>query len=206
MNKENSKSYSNHGWWVAAILLLLAGSFLLDIWGEEKIIRKHELAQWEDYGTDPVRDPFAAAEMTKAGYKFNCNNCHEHIKSPKTVRKLMAEHQNIVLKHEQAMNCYTCHSREDREMLNDIYGHPVSFEESEQLCRRCHGPRYRDWKLGIHGRPHGYWDETKGERVNFSCVYCHNPHAPKFQTMKASPAPHRDNYIINGQEDASHHE
>ena len=125
-------------------------------------------------------------------------------------RPLIAAHKDIVLEHEEAMTCYTCHSRKNREMLNDIYGTEVAFEKSGDICRRCHGPRYRDWKLGIHGRPTGYWDKTKGERVNLTCVYCHNPHTPQFDPMPPSPPPIRDNYIIEGQDQGknkeTHHE
>jgi formate-dependent nitrite reductase cytochrome c552 subunit len=111
---------------------------------------------------------------------------------------LIAEHQDIVMDHEAAMTCYTCHSRTNRERLVDIYGTEVAFEQSENICRRCHGPRYRDWKLGIHGRLMGYWDTTKGTSTNITCVGCHDPHAPQFQRMRPSPPPSRDHYITEG--------
>lgn len=186
---------SGYGWGIAGVLFLLAVSFMLDLWGDRKIIRDHPLVEKKFYSTDTVRDPFAAAETTSAGFRFGCSDCHSIMEPPQVPRKLIADHEEIVLDHEEAMTCYTCHSRDDREMLNDIYGTKVSFAESEQICRRCHGPRYRDWKIGIHGRPMGYWDQTKGESKNLTCVYCHDPHAPQFKPIKPSPPPHRDDFI-----------
>lgn len=198
---------SYYGWWIAGVLFLLAVSFVLDFWGDRKTIRDHALVEKRFYSTDSVRDPFAAAETTSAGFRFGCNDCHAIMEPPAVARKTIAEHEEIVLHHEQAMTCYTCHSRDDREMLNDIYGTKVSFEESEQLCRRCHGPRYRDWKIGIHGRPMGYWDKTKGESKNLTCVYCHNPHAPRFLPMPPAPPPHHDNFITGSRDaDANGHQ
>jgi hypothetical protein len=186
----------NYGWGVAAVLFVLAMSFVLDVWGDRKTIRTHPLVEKRFYSTDTVRDPFAKAETVSAGFRFHCNDCHAIMKPPAVSRKPIAAHEKIVLDHEQAMTCYTCHSRDDREMLNDIHGTKISFAESDQICRRCHGPRYRDWKMGIHGRPTGYWDKTKGESKNLTCVYCHNPHAPQFMPMPPSPMPRRDNFIM----------
>lgn len=187
-----------HGWWIACVLFLLAVSFVFDIWGDKRVIRQHPPVERKYYSTDTVRQPFVAAQTNEAGYRFNCNSCHEHLEPPQQIRKLIAEHQDIIIDHEAAMTCYTCHSRRNREMLNDIYGTEVAFGESENICRRCHGPRYRDWELGIHGRLMGYWDTTKGPSTNMTCVSCHDPHAPKFGAMRPSPKPSRDNYITEG--------
>lgn len=187
-----------YGWWIVCVLLLLTLSFVFDIWGEKRVIREHPPVDPKYYSTDTVRQPFAAAQTTQAGYSFDCNSCHELFEPPLEIPKLIAEHEDIVVHHEDAMTCYTCHSRTNRDMLNDIYGTEVAFGESENICRRCHGPHYRDWKLGIHGRVMGYWDKTKGSSTNRTCVSCHDPHAPKFPAIKPSPKPSRDNYMTEG--------
>ncbi len=204
MQDDQKQSPSSHAWWIVCVLLLTAVSFVFDIWGDKKSIRENPAVEYKFYSTVPVRDPFTKAETERSGFKYNCNNCHEHIDSPMVPRKLIAEHQGIIVDHEEAMTCYTCHSRKNREELNDIYGNKVAFEQSQNLCRRCHGPRYRDWKLGIHGRMTGHWDKAKGGATNLACVYCHNPHSPKFKPMKPSPPPVRDNYITQGA--GTHHE
>lgn len=197
MSDRKKRTEPSYGWWIAGILLLTMLSFIFDIWGDKKVIREHPLVEQKYYSTDPVRQSIAKAkaEIQHGGFEFNCNNCHQHFEPPEISRKLIGAHQDIIIHHEEAMTCYTCHSRDNHEKLNDIYKTEVAFENSENICRRCHGPRYRDWKLGIHGRPTGYWDKTQGESKNITCVYCHNPHAPKFQLMEPSPPPHRDNYI-----------
>jgi len=204
MEDQKKRQNPDHTWWIAIVFLLMAASFIFDVWGDKKTIRENPLVEEEYYSTDLVREPFAEAKITQAGFKFNCNSCHDHVDSPETPRKLIAEHEDIFLDHEEVMTCYTCHSRENREKLTDIYGTEVAFEKSEDICRRCHGPRYRDWKLGIHGRPIGYWDKTNGKQKNATCVYCHDPHAPKFALMEPSPPPIRDHFIMGNKEE--HHE
>lgn len=204
MYDDKKSTGTNYGWWISGVLVLMTLSFVFDIWGDKRTVREQPLVEKVFYSVDPVRTPFAKAEMTQAGFKFNCNECHQNMEPPLTMRKLIAEHQDIVLQHEEAMTCYTCHSRKSREDLIDIYGTKVPFEESHNICRRCHGPRFRDWKRGIHGRPLGYWDKIKGESTNITCVYCHNPHAPQFQLMKPSPPPTRSDYITGDKE--THHE
>jgi hypothetical protein len=197
---------TNHGWWVGAVFVALAVSFICDWWGDRKIIREQPVVQERFYSTHPVREPFVEAQTKTAGFEYACNSCHALMKPPQEPRKLMAEHEEIVMKHEPGMSCYTCHNREDRDMLNDIYGRLVSFEQSENVCRRCHGPRFRDWKRGIHGRPSGYWDEAKGEFMNVTCVYCHNPHEPHFDPMQPSPPPSRDDFMKKDNHTETHHE
>lgn len=186
---------TSHGWWVGAVLIALSVSFIYDIWGDRKIIREHPLVEERFYSPHPVRKPFVTARTTTAGFDYACNSCHALMDPPQEPRELIAEHEDIVLRHEPAMTCYTCHNREERENLNDIYGTLMSFEQSENICRNCHGPQSRDWKLGIHGRLSGYWDKAKGESRNMTCVYCHNPHTPRLEPMKPSPPPRRDDFI-----------
>jgi hypothetical protein len=64
----------------------------------------------------------------------------------------------------------------------------VDFSSSYELCRQCHGPKYRDWRAGVHGRRTGSW---KGKKQYLLCAHCHNPHAPKFQAIKPEPAPEK---------------
>lgn len=197
MHKSEHKNDPPYAWWISIVFVLLAVSFALDIWGDKKEIREHPPVEEVYYSTHPVREPFASAKTKQGAFVYDCADCHQNLEPPDENRPLVGAHTDIVLHHEQAMSCYTCHSKNNREQLMDIYGKEVSFEQSDQLCRRCHGPRYRDWELGIHGRPMGHWDTTKGERHNLTCVYCHDPHQPKFQPMKPSPPPSRNNFLTN---------
>lgn len=110
--------------------------------------------------------------------------CHNGIVPPvpkdKNPRQLMM-HQDIVpdsmkLSHGRgAIWCLDCHHPTQRNKLIDNFGKPVSFDEPQVLCGKCHGPIYRDWRDGIHGKRIGEWAST-GTKRWFVCTECHNPH------------------------------
>jgi cytochrome c553 len=76
-------------------------------------------------------------------------------------------------------------------MLQTRDGRELKLSEPTALCGSCHGPTYRDWEMGIHGRTSGYWNRKPvlGEERKV-CVNCHDPHAPKFPGRKPAPGPH----------------
>jgi hypothetical protein len=71
--------------------------------------------------------------------------------------------------------CLDCHHNETRNKLVDNFGNEVGFNEPQQLCGKCHGPAYRDWRSGIHGKRIGEW-ASDGKKRWFVCTECHNPH------------------------------
>lgn len=95
--------------------------------------------------------------------------------------RALSMHQDIVpdaldLKHGHgAIWCLDCHHPTTRNKLIDNFGNPVSFNEPQKLCGKCHGPIYRDWRDGIHGKRIGEW-ATTGKKRWFVCTECHNPH------------------------------
>ena len=95
-----------------------------------------------------------------------------------------------MLKHaEDQRGCLDCHSREDRDVLHLVNGTKISFTESYKLCGQCHGPKLRDWKLGIHGKRTGMWN---GPKQYLLCVHCHtNPHQPRYPKLAPDPPPLR---------------
>ena len=76
-------------------------------------------------------------------------------------------------------------------LLQTRDGREVKFADSPLLCGSCHGPTYRDWEAGAHGRTSGYWDRSSGPMDRKICVNCHNPHSPQFPgpQARAGPAP-----------------
>ena len=69
----------------------------------------------------------------------------------------------------------------------------IPYSGVTRLCAGCHGPTYRDWERGMHGRTDGYWDETLGEPHRLSCTECHDPHWPRIPAMEPVaplPPPH----------------
>ncbi len=120
---------------------------------------------------------------------FPCSDCHKDMKPNPKRRTLTDEHTNIVLNHAQGQRwCLDCHDTYDRDKLHLVNGQRISFEESYRLCGQCHGDKYRDWKVGVHGKRTGMWN---GEKQYLLCVHCHNPHDPAFKPLKPMPPPVR---------------
>jgi len=120
---------------------------------------------------------------------FPCTQCHNKDMPPNRTRRQLADmHTDIVLKHDAEHRwCLDCHDADNRDRLHLASGEPVPFEESYRLCGQCHGEKYRDWRVGVHGRRVGQWN---GAKQYLLCVSCHSPHQPHFKPMAPQPAPH----------------
>jgi hypothetical protein len=117
---------------------------------------------------------------------YPCSACHEMI-PPNPARRELTFHTEIVLSHDEEHRwCLDCHDSQDRDWLHLASGELVSFEESYRLCGQCHGEKYRDWRAGVHGRRSGAWN---GHKTYLLCAHCHNPHAPRFQSLEPEPPP-----------------
>jgi hypothetical protein len=98
---------------------------------------------------------------------FDCYVCHDKKKPPPlrldTNQNIIvdAAHSDIVMghgKHGRNNNCFNCHNETNLLLLQPRDGRELTFADSTQLCGSCHGPTYRDWLAGAHGRISGYWD------------------------------------------------
>ncbi|RMD60048.1 MAG: hypothetical protein D6828_00610 [Nitrospirae bacterium] len=125
---------------------------------------------------------------------YPCSNCHRYMK-PNPTRRELTFHQNIKLKNhaEKQRWCLDCHDLNDRDKLRLASGKKISFEESYYLCGQCHGPQFRKWKYGNHGKRTGYWNGKKLYRL---CAHCHNPHQPRFKPLKPLPPPVKPQHIV----------
>lgn len=119
----------------------------------------------------------------------------------KNPRKLTQMHLDLVpdslnLQHGRgAIWCLDCHDAKTRNKFTDNFGGLIDFNQPQKLCGKCHGPIYRDWREGIHGKRIGSW-ETKGKKRWFVCTECHNPHDVQqgarnsgFKSLSPEPAP-----------------
>jgi hypothetical protein len=113
---------------------------------------------------------------------FPCSSCHADQKD-RTRRELgFHDEQQSVFDHDAEHRwCLDCHDYENRDVLRLASGATVPFTESYRLCGQCHGDKYRDWRVGVHGRRVGRWD---GEKTYLLCVNCHNPHSPAWKGVK----------------------
>jgi len=182
------------------VFMVLAVGFLLNLWGNPAPRPEIPLVDPAFISTQTVRTSYAELVAQKADLSdFDCYGCHEKDKPP-TLRFdadhnliIPKEHSDIVMKHGSHNRnniCFNCHNENNLERLQPRDGRELKFEESSQLCGSCHGPTYRDWEAGAHGRMSGYWDRSKGQFTRKDCVSCHDPHAPKFPGRKPAPPPH----------------
>ena len=122
---------------------------------------------------------------------FPCNDCHRDQKPNPVRRQLVDFHEEIsaMFNHDsQNRWCLDCHDQNNRDSLRLASGKLLDFKESYKLCGQCHGDKLRDWKVGVHGKRTGEWN---GQKQYYLCVSCHNPHSPKFQSLKPEPPPVR---------------
>lgn len=129
-------------------------------------------------------------------------------KSPRELKM----HKDVVansldLKHGRgAIWCLDCHHPAERTKLMDNFGNPISFNQPQRACGKCHGDTYRRWRDGIHGKRIGMWD-AGGKKRWWVCTECHNPHDIQqgdrnsgFAQLHPEPAP----MLPKGMENADH--
>jgi hypothetical protein len=136
---------------------------------------------------DPVRQT-KGLDLTRMGWSYNCNECHRLFPA-RWHHTQFVEHKNIRLDHGANRFCLNCHHPTDRGAFSDYDGSVIPEENVVQLCGRCHGPAYRDWKAGVHGRKNGYWLKSRGPQTQLRCIQCHDPHSPKFKPIQPLPPP-----------------
>jgi hypothetical protein len=125
---------------------------------------------------------------------FPCSDCHEdQLADPE--RRELDEHNYIELAHGDLW-CLDCHDADQRDLLHLSDASPMHMEESWRLCTRCHAKRIPDWRAGVHGKRTGYW---WGPKEYWTCVVCHDPHAPLFKPLEPRPPP-----IVAGDSRSSH--
>ena len=112
---------------------------------------------------------------------FKCTECHTKPLAKMQTKDIKKAHWNIKLDHADVntMNCITCHNGNNMDNLKSITGHNIDFNKSYKLCSQCHQKQYKDWTGGAHGKRLESWATP---RASMTCVNCHNPHSPSFET------------------------
>jgi uncharacterized CHY-type Zn-finger protein len=185
---------------LSAAFLVLTVLFLLKLPGRPVQLPPIPLVDTNFLSTATVRQSYADLERAHEDLSdFDCYACHEKGKPPPlrydTNQNLIVpkEHSDIVMghgSHGRNNNCFNCHDETNLELLQTRDGRQVKFSDSPLLCGSCHGPTYRDWEAGAHGRISGYWDHSLGVAERKQCVNCHNPHSPHFPSRQPAPGPH----------------
>ena len=126
-------------------------------------------------------------DLVKLGWTYNCMECHKLFPAKWHYDRPMNEHKDIKLDHGNNRFCLNCHHPKNRNAFVDYDGSEIAEADVVLLCAKCHGTTHRDWKAGVHGRQNGYWNTNLGEKTKLRCIQCHDPHSPKFQSMKPLP-------------------
>jgi hypothetical protein len=197
----NAEQKTGASLWVLTLtFVLLTLAFLANLWGRPAALTPIPLVDTNFLSTATTRQSYA--DLVKAGADlsdYDCYVCHDKAKPPPlrfdTNQNLIipSEHSDIVMHHgthERNNNCFNCHNETNLEVFQTRDGRELTFANSAPLCGSCHGPTYRDWEAGVHGRTSGFWDRAIGAYDRKLCVNCHNPHSPRFPGRKPASGPH----------------
>lgn len=205
-------------WWVAFVFLGLSAGFAWDLGGQRLMalnvvssasaegasasqIASAGQAEVGESEVDPrwwsgstVREPGLIPRTRVGTFEYDCGDCHQHFSVPESPsggqqRRLVAEHTQIDLDHGSNDRCLNCHRRENVGGFADHDGSEIPYSKSEDLCRKCHGPKFRDFRAGIHGGTSGYWNGSADASPRATCIGCHDPHSPRFKPIKPAPGP-----------------
>jgi hypothetical protein len=175
-------------------------AFWGELWGHPAQLSPIPLVDPQFTNTATVRTSLAELTKAKADLSdFDCYTCHDKAKPPPlrfdANHNLIVpdEHKDIVMghgRHNRNNLCYNCHDEANLEVFQTRDGRELKLNDSTPLCGSCHGPTYRDWEAGAHGRTSGYWNRQLGPMERKDCVSCHNPHSPRFPGRAPAPGPH----------------
>ncbi len=184
INRPQNPPEGRIGSFVGIAFFLLAGWFLLgpdlnDI-PDSKSVSIHK----DHLSTAPRRKMLGDPPFIEIdGFSRTCAECHKLFPARDETPEKLLKHAHIVLDHGINDRCRNCHDTKDRDRLLLHSGESIPYKRVIELCAKCHGPTYRDWQLGMHGRTNGFWDATRGEMRRLDCTECHDPHNPRVPAM-----------------------
>lgn len=141
------------------------------------------------HDTTPVRGNPGPLRLHVDEDAYECSICHEGFSGDMGAEALEGEHANITFDHGLNLLCLNCHHPENSDVYVYHDGSEIPGDDPTQLCAKCHGPHYKEWNLGIHGRASGAWSPDRGEQSKLNCIQCHDPHRPAFQPMRPQRPP-----------------
>jgi len=141
------------------------------------------------YDIVPVRGPVRPLRLHRDGDAFECTTCHDGFEGDHTEEALKGEHKDLAFNHGMNLRCLNCHNPKNSMAYVAYDGSEIPADQPTRLCAKCHGPLYREWQAGVHGRINGAWSPDFGEQTKLECIQCHNPHHPKFEPMVPYPPP-----------------
>jgi len=176
------------GWLIPIAFLGLAAVLAANREGPEIPVAPVRVLDPAMFAPMPWREAKTVPEYRIAGLDLRCSTCHDLFESrPFISPERLVQHTEFVYDHGTTNRCFNCHDNANRNRLRLVTGELIEFGDSVRLCAQCHGPLYRDWQRGLHGKKVGSWAQGRGERL--TCTQCHDPHAPAFAPMSLLPGP-----------------
>jgi hypothetical protein len=174
---------------VPLALFALAATLGAGLWRfSSPVAPATNVPQWAtDIAT--IRKPSLQPQIDIVGYTYHCSTCHRLFPARTPTGRSLTQHRDIVLKHGINDRCLNCHHPSNRDAFANDTGGEIPYDQPQLLCAKCHGPVYRDWSHGVHGRTNGYWDRELGPSERKLCTECHDPHVPPFPPMRPAPGP-----------------
>lgn len=176
------------GWIATAFFVFAVAAALAPLKFTSPLSPPTPIPEWAT-NTTPVRRPAPEPLYPVAVFVYRCSDCHNIIPSPEETDRLLTQHREIDLEHGINTRCFNCHHPTNRDAFVDDLGGEIPWNQPQLLCAKCHGPVYRDWQHGSHGRTNGYWDVSRGPQRRLKCIQCHDPHRPPFSSLRPAPPP-----------------
>lgn len=175
---------------IAAIFFLLAGWFIFGPGRPEIPIPLIEGGGAYDRTPFEPRKPLSEPPLVViGGVEQRCNDCHLLFDSQPEAFAQLRQHVHLVHDHGMNDRCYNCHSVQDRSKLVLHGEKEIGYDQVVLLCAKCHGPTYRDWQRGMHGKTLGAWETGSSKQRRLQCTECHDPHSPAFKKRVPLPGP-----------------
>lgn len=137
----------------------------------------------------PLRGERGPLRLHQDGDVYECSMCHDGFEGDLGEEALQGAHAAITFDHGRNVFCLNCHHPKNSDAYDNFRDEEIPGDQPTQLCAKCHGLHYREWRQDIHGRVNLYWDKKYGEQVKLDCIQCHDPHRPKIPSMKPEPPP-----------------
>ena len=141
----------------------------------------------------PVKDIIGSLAPMTEYTLYPCTDCHDKDWETNFERRELDEPHNEIpgkfINHDSENRwCLDCHAAKSRNNLRLINGNLVEFNEYYRVCEQCHKKIVREWTMGVHGKRTGSWN---GDKQQWHCTQCHNPHNPPFKAIEPMPAPRK---------------
>ena len=128
---------------------------------------------------------------------YPCDQCHASMEPNDAIRELNVMHVGDLEHGSGRIWCLSCHDLENRNFLKTLLDEPLDFDDANLVCSGCHASRHEDWVFGAHGKRLNNW---QGERIQYDCADCHDPHKPAIPVRAPMAAPR----VRAGLEHAAH--